>query len=60
MLMRVMMAFPYGVAVKISNRYSNKYFELLWGKPNKNYFHVIMLLSMYPDLSVYLSLLFSH
>lgn len=45
MLMTVMV-FPYRVAVKISNRYSNKYFELLWEKPNKNYFHVIMLFSM--------------
>ena len=60
MLMTVMMVFPYRVAVKISNRYSNKYFELLWAKPNKNYFHVILLLSIYLDLPVYLSSLFSH
>ena len=38
MLMTAMnrMIFPHRHAVKINNRQSNKYFGLLWGKPNKN------------------------
>lgn len=40
------MAFPHRAAVKISNRYSNKYFELLWENPQKLLSYVIMLFSM--------------